>query len=44
VQHEIAIGLMRRALTLVETQVPEMADAFMQVPLDYYSSPELAAK
>src|SRR5437588_6577896 len=35
---------MKRALTLVETQVPEMADAFMQVPLDYYSSPELAAQ
>ncbi len=43
-QHDVAVELMRRALTLVETQVPEMADAFMRVPLDYYSSPELAAK
>jgi hypothetical protein len=44
VQHDVAIGLMRRALTLAETQVPEMAEAHMQVPLDYYGSLELAAK
>ena len=44
VQHDVGIGLMRRALTLVETQVPELAERFMQVPLDYYSSPELAAR
>jgi len=43
-QHDVAIGLMKRALTLVETQVPEMAEAHMQVPLDYYGSLELAAK
>lgn len=43
-QHDVAIGLMRRALTLIETQMPEMAEAHMQVPLDYYGSLELAAK
>ena len=43
-QHEIAIGLMRRALRLVETQRPELAEAHMRVPLGYYNDPELAAK
>ena len=43
-QHDVAIGLMRRALILVETQLPEMAEAHMQVPLDYYGNLELAAK
>jgi phenylpropionate dioxygenase-like ring-hydroxylating dioxygenase large terminal subunit len=44
VQHEVAIGLMRRALTLIETQTPELADRHMRVPLDYYGDPALAAK
>jgi hypothetical protein len=44
VQHEVAIGLMRRALTLIETQTPELADRHMRVPLDYYGDPDLAAK
>jgi len=35
---------MRRALTLVETQTPELANAHMRVPLEYYSDPGLAAK
>jgi nitrite reductase/ring-hydroxylating ferredoxin subunit len=35
---------MRRALAMVENQWPEMADAYMQVPLDYYTSPEWWAK
>ncbi len=43
-QHDVAIGLMKRALTLIETQVPELAEAHMRVPLDYYGSLELAAK
>ncbi|MDB5395047.1 MAG: hypothetical protein JWM91_2553 [Rhodospirillales bacterium] len=43
-QPNAAIALMRRALSIVESQTPEMADAHMQVPLDYYGNPELAAK
>jgi choline monooxygenase len=44
VQPNVAIALMRRALSIVESQTPEMADAHMQVPLDYYGNPEFAAK
>ena len=36
--------LMRRAVTIAETQWPEMADHHMEVPLEYFSDPELAAK
>ncbi len=43
-QRDVAIGLMKRALTLVETQRPELAKSHMQVPLEYYSDPGLAAK
>lgn len=43
-ERKIAIALMKRALTIVENQWPEMADAHMQVPLDYYGSEDLAAK
>ena len=35
-QRDVAIGLMRRAITIAETQWPEMADATMEVPLDYF--------
>jgi hypothetical protein len=44
VPHDVAIGLMKRALTLIETQVPEMAEAYMRVPFDYYGNLEFAAK
>lgn len=43
-QRDVAVGLMRRAMTIAETQWPEMADAHMEVPLDYFSSPEWAAR
>src|ERR1700689_2785219 len=43
VQRDVAVALMKRALTIVENQWPEMADAHMRVPLDYYSDPGLAA-
>ena len=39
-----AIALMKRALTIVETETPELADAHMQVPLSYYRDAHLAAK
>jgi phenylpropionate dioxygenase-like ring-hydroxylating dioxygenase large terminal subunit len=41
---QTGINLMQRALTIVEDQMPEMAESYMQVPLDYYKSAELAAK
>ncbi len=43
-QRDVAIGLMKRALAIVESQKPEMAEAYMRVPLDYYRDPALAAK
>jgi choline monooxygenase len=44
VQRDVAIDLMRRAVTIAENQWPEMADAHMEVPLDYFVSEEFAAK
>ena len=41
---EAAIRLMRRAVTVVENEWPEMADRHMEVPLDYFTDPELFAK
>ena len=35
---------MRRAVTIAENQWPEMADAHMEVPLDYFVNEEFAAK
>lgn len=43
-QRQSALGLMRRAIDIVEKQWPEMAERPMKVPLDYYNSPELAAR
>jgi phenylpropionate dioxygenase-like ring-hydroxylating dioxygenase large terminal subunit len=43
-QHEVALALMRRAVTIAETQWPEMADAHMEVPIDYFSDEEFAAR
>ena len=43
-QRDLAMGLMRRAVTVAETQWPEMADANMEVPLDYFTNEEVAAK
>ena len=31
--------LMKRAITIAENQWPEMADAHMEVPIDYFSEP-----
>ncbi len=42
-QRDVAVALMKRALTIVENQWPEMADTPMRVPLDYYSDLGLAA-
>jgi choline monooxygenase len=44
VQRDLAVGLMRRAVTIAESQWPEMADANMEVPLDYFTNEEVAAK
>jgi choline monooxygenase len=44
VQRDVGIALMRRALDIVESQTPEMAEAHMRVPLDFYGNPEWAAK
>jgi phenylpropionate dioxygenase-like ring-hydroxylating dioxygenase large terminal subunit len=44
VEREHALGLMRRAVTIAETQWPEMADAYMEVPLDYFSDDDVAAR
>jgi choline monooxygenase len=43
-QPSVAMDLMERALRIVETQTPEMADAYMHVPRDYYANPDLAAR
>lgn len=43
-QNHVAIGLMKRALIIAETQKPELADANMRVPLDYYNDEHLFAK
>jgi len=44
VQRQVAIELMKRAVTVAENQWPEMADAHMEVPLDYFVNEEVAAK
>jgi phenylpropionate dioxygenase-like ring-hydroxylating dioxygenase large terminal subunit len=44
VQREVALALMRRAVNIAENQWPEMADAHMEVPLDYFTDAEVAAK
>jgi choline monooxygenase len=44
VLRDTAIALMKRALTIVETETPELADAHMQVPLSYYGDERLAAR
>ena len=43
-QRDVALDLMRRAVTIAENQWPEMADAPMEVPLDYFTDLEIAAK
>ena len=43
-QRDVAIGLMRRAIEIVENDWPELADAQMQVPLDYFTDEALAAR
>ncbi len=40
----VGIALMKRALTVMENQWPEMADSHMQVPLAYYNSEEFASR
>ena len=43
-QRDVAMDLMRRAITIAENQWPEMADGHMEVPLAYFSDEELAAR
>ncbi len=43
-QRSVGIGLMKRALEVVESQRPELADRYMQVPLEYYTREDLAAR
>ncbi|HEV8297500.1 MAG TPA: Rieske (2Fe-2S) protein, partial [Acidimicrobiales bacterium] len=43
-QREVALALMRRAVNIAENQWPEMADAHMEVPLNYFTDAEVAAK
>ena len=43
-QRHVAIDLMRRAITVAENQWPEMADAHMEVPLEYFVNEEFAAR
>ncbi len=41
---DTGIALMKRALAIMESQRPEMADRHLCVPLDYYNSEELARR
>lgn len=43
-QRSVGLDLMRRAVAIAEQQRPEMADAAMEVPLDYFVDEEFAAK
>ncbi len=43
-QRSVGLDLMRRAVAIAEQQWPEMADAAMEVPLDYFVDEEFAAK
>ncbi len=43
-EREAGVALMRRLLQVVEDQRPEMADRFMQVPLECYQSEDLARR
>jgi nitrite reductase/ring-hydroxylating ferredoxin subunit len=43
-EHEVAVDLMRRAVKIAAEQWPEMADAHMEVPLEYFTSDEIAAR
>ena len=42
--HPLGAELTRRALDVVEQQWPDMADAHLRVPLESYSSEEIAAR
>ena len=41
---EVGVALVERALRIVETRRPELAEAPMRVPLEYYRSEEQAAR
>jgi len=41
VQRSTGIALMQRALRVLETRSPEMADHYLRIPLDYYRDPVL---
>lgn len=43
-ERAVAVDLMRRAIDIAENQRPEMADRYLQVPLEYFSDETLAAK
>ena len=41
---DTGIALMRRALDIVERQQPDMAEAYLRVPLEAYHNEEVAAR
>src|SRR5579862_1027567 len=43
-QRDVALDLMRRAVTIADAQLPEMATGHLGVPLAYFSDPEFAAR
>ena len=44
VEEQAALDLVRRAIAVARAQWPEMADTSMEVPLDYFRDPDLAAR
>lgn len=42
--HEVAVGYVKRILDIVERQWPELSEGYLQVPLEVYSSDEVAAR
>ena len=43
-QRDVALDLMRRAVTIADAQLPEMATGHLGVPLTYFSDPDFAAR
>ena len=44
VQHHVTMELLKRAIVIAEDQWPEMAEHHMEVPIDYFSDPEMARR
>jgi phenylpropionate dioxygenase-like ring-hydroxylating dioxygenase large terminal subunit len=43
-QRDVALGLMKRALDIAEGEWPEMADRYLEVPLDYFTDGDLFSR